>query len=849
MPSKPARHTTLQSVRANPLRIGLALALLLLALGIAIQTRQPDLVTRQEKAEILAGSLDRSHTLGQSFIAQKDNLTSIQFNIQLADRTPVSSANVTFHLKTGSDGNVDIAAKQIKLSELSARPDFIFSFPPQRYSQGKTYFVLIETNAEPGWISLMASLNDAYFDGSLYQNSQPANRDLAFRTYTALFPIGLFLDLAASGQRMVMMIIISLIFTLLGGSILNLLGIKLDNFMEWLILASACGVCIPPLIYTLSLPFHLHISSSLLWYLLFVLIGLAMVKTIWLHAVAGGRKSDNHTYSRSILDELRKSYDAMKQLPKRLLAGLAFHASDLLLILLFLFALVVRLLQVVDVPSPLWVDGLTHTRLVQNIINNQGLSSDVLYHTGFHTNIAFLNLLTGLPVTELMIVFGQWLIGLCGLTWFLLANKGLAMPKFAAISTAIAIWFFATLPGYLINWGRYPFIQGITLLPVAIVMSLKAYRQPRLSNYLAAVIFIAGLFLSHYGTLSFWLTFMLVFLAYQVYQSGVRSTLTRLRGIASSLSEKINLRAGLLIGVLAIVALLIILRYIPLIFGNQIQTIILQSRQATEDLDYGEIVRINLQSGGLWLCCAGVAGSVLAALRYRRIFIIIFGWFACQAVLIALQSPFLGEAVASYTNLLLIVSLPMSILAGITIQELLSVNKKHILKKQIIQVSGRGYFFYPIYTWFFLVGIVIAGSFTELALINPKTVLFSQADKGAMDWIMRNTPAQARFLINSNYWGSSKSQVVPSDGGGWIQLLTGRKAIYIQKESDQQDPEKFIRANGIEYIYDGIYPGFLDQQLMKIFGEKGTTQSSNDYEVVYHKDGIRILKRLIAQYP
>jgi hypothetical protein len=60
-------------------------------------------------------------------------------------------------------------------------------------------------------------------------------------------------------------------------------------------------------------------------------------------------------------------------------------------------------------------------------------------------------------------------------------------------------------------------------------------------------------------------------------------------------------------------------------------------------------------------------------------------------------------------------------------------------------------------------------------IINPVTVLVTEDDLDALDWVAENTPAEARFYINTAYWLNNVYRGV--DGGGWLLPYTGRWSL------------------------------------------------------------------------
>ena len=55
------------------------------------------------------------------------------------------------------------------------------------------------------------------------------------------------------------------------------------------------------------------------------------------------------------------------------------------------------------------------------------------------------------------------------------------------------------------------------------------------------------------------------------------------------------------------------------------------------------------------------------------------------------------------------------------------------------------------------------------------TVLVTKDDLAALAWVRENTPADARFFINTTHWLSGVYR--GSDGGGWLLPYTERWAI------------------------------------------------------------------------
>jgi hypothetical protein len=137
-------------------------------------------------------------------------------------------------------------------------------------------------------------------------------------------------------------------------------------------------------------------------------------------------------------------------------------------------------------------------------------------------------------------------------------------------------------------------------------------------------------------------------------------------------------------------------------------------------------------------------------------------------------------------------------------------------------------------------------------IVNPVTVLATQAEVNALTWIKENTPEEANFFINVTYWQSSAYRGV--DGGWWIMPLTGRKtflppALYgfgdieavkaINAVSEQAarfqecstEFQTFLRENALTHVYLGPNLGPLRPE---------TLADCPGLQTIYQQDGVVI---------
>jgi hypothetical protein len=75
-----------------------------------------------------------------------------------------------------------------------------------------------------------------------------------------------------------------------------------------------------------------------------------------------------------------------------------------------------------------------------------------------------------------------------------------------------------------------------------------------------------------------------------------------------------------------------------------------------------------------------------------------------------------------------------------------------------------------------LVGAMVGWGIHETrGIINPVTVIATQPDALALEWVRQHTPPDARFYINSTTWQTSTFRGV--DGGYWLIPDAGRMSL------------------------------------------------------------------------
>jgi 4-amino-4-deoxy-L-arabinose transferase-like glycosyltransferase len=132
-----------------------------------------------------AGELIAGKTIGQTFLAEENNLCRI--DAQLATYGRRNSAHLRFHLQDNPASDHDIATVSFNTAEVVDDAYQSFTFPPQANSAGHNYYFFLDSpDGEPGdaiTVRSVATGPDRYPQGNAYIDGQPTSGDLTFIPY------------------------------------------------------------------------------------------------------------------------------------------------------------------------------------------------------------------------------------------------------------------------------------------------------------------------------------------------------------------------------------------------------------------------------------------------------------------------------------------------------------------------------------------------------------------------------------------------------------------------------------------------------------------------------------------
>lgn|SRR5574341_109810 len=485
---------------------------------------------------------------------------------------------------------------------------------------------------------------------------------------------------------------------------------------------------------------------------------------------------------------------------------------SLVFILVFL-----RLIQIRGVVVPNWYDGLMHASRLQEFTLRSSIPFDNIYRVGFYEIALVVQSFWALTPPQTILLLGQWLSVVCGLSFYMFARR--YIHNAYASSLSFAVYSFSLLfPSHLISWGRYPYLLGLALLPPAILAS-QDYINNRRGSFLAGSVFVVSLGLTHYGSLLIWLSLILIYLINKISSGKKRRP------------ETLGNRKAVLFRPFLLVfpALIVILSKIfdPL-YQHVIQNGLISQIYDTE-FQFGTqyILKLFRAHDGLLILLWLIWVSWSLVWKRNLLYITLF-WPLAIWFLSWIQYQIVGSSILTYENLIALLSIPLSLSIGLFAQQLLLLLIKLDSSKVQPLFRHRLKSHSSILSSIAILVSVFSGPLT----IDPGTALFTNEDMLAMKWISMSTSKDAGFLIRTVSWDNNT--LMPSDGGGWITFLTGRRTI-IPQIGELYDICEFATDHGVNYLYFG------KQRANDGFDLRLSDMNVNSYVVVYGNQSVEIV--------
>lgn len=456
-------------------------------------------------------------------------------------------------------------------------------------------------------------------------------------------------------------------------------------------------------------------------------------------------------------------------------------------------AIATRLLQIRSLALPAWVDSVHHVAIVRLIVAQGQLPTTLdpfvprgalTYHWGFHAAAAWLAWLLGtsdaFAIADLVLQVGQIFNVLAVLMLYAAARVLFASRRaglLAAASAASITWF----PAYFVTWGRYTHLAGVLLLLAALIGLWQLRHDLRWGHGAQAAILLAGLALVHVRLAFFGAVAVAILALLLAAQRAWRVLAAWVAAGAAALLLTLPwwlrlLQAPAARGLAAAAPADAAWRAVSTLDWNLIWAPrgALSLAAATAGLS----TRLPGSPGGPWLPLLGlflVAGAVgLAAWSWRRPrlrrltqetwlrWLLVWTWVGILAMLLQLDRLGLPPLRISHVNAgAMTLFVPIALAGGGLLAWALGLLAPPRLAPYL---AG---------TVVLVLGVWGARGMTNI--LNPSTILATGADRAALAWIRTETPANARFAVNT--WAWTPGTYAGSDGGYWIPVLADRASI------------------------------------------------------------------------
>lgn len=414
---------------------------------------------------------------------------------------------------------------------------------------------------------------------------------------------------------------------------------------------------------------------------------------------------------------------------------------------------------------PQYSDSIEHYTIIQDLASkdttprsfyNLADFPQVYYHYGYHSLVAKLYLLSQANLGAIMLYYGQLIL--------VISAFGLFFPTYLATHSQLAAWwavisaaFVWVMPGYAVNWGKYPAITAYAAFPFVLGLIIAASKQnwQRMS-------------FGYYSTL------VAGVLACILIHTRMAVIITLLLAVANVFTKiKVKPRE------LSIASFAILIFFCILAF--------------LQNNSFISLFEIYWRNGIAPLILALLACGFCAIQKPRLSMpVLLFVLLCILATTIPLPSGFENRETWVDRPFFQIGSfLPVSILTGAGFSALFEIpglDKKLILQKGML---------------FIICAVLLISAPWDTLLHSSESCRLSKdEDLYAYHWIQSNIATADRFLISAV---STPFALFESDGGGWVENMTNHSTVKVASDfnfgsgSNKTD----LCTQGIRYIYVG----------------------------------------------
>lgn len=424
-------------------------------------------------------------------------------------------------------------------------------------------------------------------------------------------------------------------------------------------------------------------------------------------------------------------------------------------------------------PYPAWSDSLHHTLATALTAQTGRIPFTLLpyydvpftmYHLGLYALTGTIMQLAPVPAHSALLWTVQILNAFCILGVFVVLDR--YVSRTAAVVGALTAGLLAHQPAFYVNWGRDTQLASQTILLIAWVMTFdtiqtaahvwRTHRTRFVWQLLFAALATAGVFLLHFRVAAFYVLLLvpsLIWLAWQAWRG-------RTLGAFVAATAGVGGVALLLVSPILASALA---RYLGLhALAAQNPGMSSADMQSLESryYDFGFSTYPYLVAR-TWLLWLALAATGIGLIRRNWITWLCLAWTILLVLLGDLY--LLNIPVLEITNLgaiLIMFYLPIALVMGVAVEELLRLAPLRLRPQLGLAI---------------LVLAAAAGIpfvWARAHDLEPNRYFVTDADVRAMDWIRANTPADAKFAVNTFFWLPNAPH--GTDAGYWIPYFAQR---------------------------------------------------------------------------
>jgi len=452
-------------------------------------------------------------------------------------------------------------------------------------------------------------------------------------------------------------------------------------------------------------------------------------------------------------------------------------------VIFFALSVILRLAFVTETFVPPYFDSVEHYRIIKELVAGMETSTTLerlpsltpsYYHLGFHFLASLLTFGLHANPIDTILILGQVILAAIPIPLYFLIRTETQSDAAALFGTLLA-GFGWYMPGYAVNWGKYPALAGIFAFELVLITAyIVSRRDTKRDQFLLISILLLSIFIS-----SLFHTRTLIVILVSSISWLVAIKLRNFSKVIQRLSLGFLLAGLLMLGLIVLKEPLLNLTLEPYL------------------------------KDGIWITLAVLAISLFAFAKFPQgaYFCVLFTVLILTALLIPIGAwlPVLeNQTLLDRPFVEMLLYLPLSILGGLGLAGLLKfVNGTKSFSKLIrsnIRIS-------IIVIFFGFTGIYAVSGYNFYPSDCCNFVQYD--DTVTLDWLDRNTPPDARILIASTQMnvlpsGPSASHV-GTDAGIWITPLTGRNTAFMPFEIDFRSPDTQgqLCQKQIDYVYVG----------------------------------------------